>query len=68
MSLGIAARVVAAAIVLVRERADDLGTRRHRSRVVRVGVGDDDVGALRADAADLSPGQPADVEPLKAGS
>src|SRR4029077_495914 len=60
MALGIATGIKTTAVVLIFDFHDDLGTGRFGARIMRVGVLDDDIGALGPDAA----GFPRRFDPL----
>jgi hypothetical protein len=51
MALGIAAGIEPAPVVLVFDLHDDLGAGRLGARIMRIGILDDNVGALGPDAA-----------------
>ena len=53
MALGIEARIKPTAVVLIFDLHDDLGAGRFGARIMRIGILDDDVGALGTDAADF---------------
>src|SRR5882724_4596113 len=57
VALRVAAGIAPAAIVLVLDLEEDLGAGFLGAGVVQVGVGDDDIGALRADTALRRPDQ-----------
>jgi len=60
MALGIAAGIKPTAVVLIFYLHDDLGAGRFGARIMRIGILDDNVGALGPDAA----GFPRRLDPL----